>query len=356
MEIIADRLGNAISDAFRQARKGLICSPYYTNDGFTYIGDFLKKGEYIEFWTRLNIIDWASGFADLPELVEILLNFQKRGADASLYIHDNLHAKLYIADERTCLLGSANLTARALNTNVELLLKFDADEVGGFTNIVNDVRSKMVPIGTEEIAAYVNTAAEAVSGLKKTEIDLESDEAKDLNAAIELAEEIIVSAIAKTTGRTGKEVDIDRQLTGLPTLSDFITYCKGIKDKDNDARETVERHNGKHNLQGHVKHSYYGAVLFLANNNDVIEKASLWDDGAPVNLKGEPWLNSFRNLLIENINYYNERLKFHFRTLRTYLPESIGGTTTGGGGGISTFRRVMRLTAKMISERRKTGG
>src|SRR5947199_2775416 len=66
----------------------------------------------------------AAGVSDL-EIFDRLAAYQ----NARLLLHPHLHAKLYRADHR-CLVGSANLTNRALGwsspPNLELLVELDA--------------------------------------------------------------------------------------------------------------------------------------------------------------------------------------------------------------------------------------
>lgn len=76
----------------------------------------------------------AAGVSDL-EIFDRLTNHD----NAELLLHPHLHAKLYRADHR-CLVGSANLTGRALGwsspPNLELLIELDANipELGAFEN------------------------------------------------------------------------------------------------------------------------------------------------------------------------------------------------------------------------------
>jgi hypothetical protein len=76
--------------------------------------------------TRWHVADVAAGVTD-PEII-----FRTRdGGQVAVLLHPRLHAKLYVADQR-CLVGSANLTARALGltevSNIELLIPADVTQ------------------------------------------------------------------------------------------------------------------------------------------------------------------------------------------------------------------------------------
>jgi hypothetical protein len=90
----------------------------------------------------------AAGVSD-PEIAEIA---EADGRPHILLCH-NLHAKLYIADDR-CLIGSANLTGRATgrvpDANIELLLEADTTHP--------EVQRVLDAIGTTSLPASIDLA------------------------------------------------------------------------------------------------------------------------------------------------------------------------------------------------------
>jgi hypothetical protein len=68
-------------------------------------------------------------------------------------------------------------------------------------------------------------------------------------------------------------------------------------------------------------------------------------------------LDAWQQFLDSNARAKDERLGYSFSTLRTILPESLGGYTVGGGGASSTLKRVLPLVARFfVRERGSEGG
>ena len=98
----------------------LLCAPFIKVRVLRTILSAIKDGVSVQVVTRWRAVEVASGVSDL-EVFELV----NERANTKLALLDELHAKLYLADDRG-LAGSANLTATALGwadrRNVELLL------------------------------------------------------------------------------------------------------------------------------------------------------------------------------------------------------------------------------------------
>lgn len=84
---------DVIKKSFAGAAKGTICTPYYTERGLQLLDPFFNAAEEVEFWTRLNPLDWRDGAADMEALkrrVQSLINRQRRFA---LHVSDDLPRK-----------------------------------------------------------------------------------------------------------------------------------------------------------------------------------------------------------------------------------------------------------------------
>ncbi|MFD1661422.1 phospholipase D family protein [Streptomyces caeni] len=107
-----------------------------------------RRVEEIQCVTRWSVAEVAAGVSD-PEIAEIA---EADGRARVLLCH-NLHAKLYVADDR-CLVGSANLTGRATgrvpDANIELLLEVDAAHP--------EVQRVLDAIGNTSVPASVDLA------------------------------------------------------------------------------------------------------------------------------------------------------------------------------------------------------
>lgn len=109
--------------------------------------------------TRWRTREIAAGVSDI-EIIRIL---QKRG-NFELHLVDNLHAKLYIADER-CLVGSSNVTLTGLGetseANIEILVNADATDPNVVLTL-EEIEKKKI-LATEEMAETIAKIANTLN-------------------------------------------------------------------------------------------------------------------------------------------------------------------------------------------------
>ncbi|MCX8052997.1 MAG: phospholipase D family protein [Armatimonadetes bacterium] len=122
MRFIWRDLGLGIRDLVaRAASRVIFVSPYITESALGDLVRSLPGGVRLCVFTRWDPYDIAFGAAD-TRILELVL--QHGGI---LRLHPRLHAKLYVIDDEFALIGSANLTDKALGfsqgPNVELLLE-----------------------------------------------------------------------------------------------------------------------------------------------------------------------------------------------------------------------------------------
>lgn len=107
-------------------KKTLLCAPFIKAEVLRTIFAVIPPRVQIQVYTRWRAKEIAAGVSDL-EVYDIV----KERDGASLYVLDNLHAKLYLTDE-AAYIGSANLTAAALgwkdDSNVEILVPVSIKE------------------------------------------------------------------------------------------------------------------------------------------------------------------------------------------------------------------------------------
>jgi hypothetical protein len=121
-------LGDELINLLKQARdQVLIVAPFIKVDAASKaleaIPDVVRDVRVVTRWKAQDV---AAGVTDLDVLDRVM---ERPGA--SLLLHPCLHAKLYRAD-KLCLVGSANLTSKALGwacpPNLELLLSYDPSD------------------------------------------------------------------------------------------------------------------------------------------------------------------------------------------------------------------------------------
>ena len=167
-----------------------------------------------------------------------------------------------------------------------------------------------------------------------------------MNAAIDLAEETLRKSLISTAPRA----------SAIPPLeiNHFIDYCR--EEKSSITKEILARWEGKHNLQGHVKHCYYGALRFLSEFPELVDEISATPRKSLYDFTNPLVLTNWRDFLRNHSKEIDEKRNFSFRTLRVYTPENLGGICSGGGGGSSTLKRVLPVVARMLQSLRKTNG
>lgn len=121
-EMLGDQLLELVSSAKERV---VLVAPFIKVNALQRVLDAIpiSAGLHIDCVTRWRPEDIVDGVCDL-EIFEVITD----RANAQLWRHPNLHAKFFRADQ-SCLLGSANLTGRALGwrlpTNLELLVELD---------------------------------------------------------------------------------------------------------------------------------------------------------------------------------------------------------------------------------------
>jgi len=119
--------GERLKALLEEAKERVIlCAPFVKERVLRTILAAIPSPLPLTVVTRWRPDEVAAGVSDL-EVFDVISEME----NAELLLLDNLHAKLYVADEN-CLVGSANLTASALgwskSSNVELLMPAKTDD------------------------------------------------------------------------------------------------------------------------------------------------------------------------------------------------------------------------------------
>ena len=148
MNECGDNLLELIKSASKQVR---LIAPFIRSAALTRILESVGRGVQVEIITRWRPAEILAGASDtgIYEIAEEL--------GIPLYLRNNLHAKLYIADNH-CLVGSANLTEAALGwrtpMNLELLLPvsrasqeivdLEDELLTGAVRVTSEIRDQML--------------------------------------------------------------------------------------------------------------------------------------------------------------------------------------------------------------------
>ncbi|MBF0370340.1 MAG: phospholipase D family protein [Magnetococcales bacterium] len=171
MVVDGERLKTLVKGAQQQV---LLCAPFIKVGALRMVLSSVDEGVQVRIVTRWRAAEVASGVSDL-EVFELA----NERMNTELALLDDLHAKLYLADDEG-LAGSANLTAAALGwaekSNVELLLRVvrSDDEVARLLR-----RLKRAEPATYAIRSEIEAAAIALSAAKL-------DEGQDISDDMEI--------------------------------------------------------------------------------------------------------------------------------------------------------------------------
>ena len=145
-------------------RRVILCAPFIKAKVLRTVLSVIDPEVPASIVTRWRSAEVAAGVSDL-EALEIA----KSRSKTELLLLDDLHAKLYVADEH-CLVGSANLTASALGwakrNNVELLVPASIDDPEIAFLLHQLERGELA---TSEIRDKLRTEAESLEALEFAE-------------------------------------------------------------------------------------------------------------------------------------------------------------------------------------------
>ncbi|MGE0108954.1 MAG: phospholipase D family protein [Bdellovibrionales bacterium] len=147
-------------------KKTLLCAPFIKAEVLRTIFAVIPSGVQIQVYTRWRAKEVAAGVSDL-EVYDIV----KERDGASLYVLDNLHAKLYSTDE-AAYVGSANLTAAALgwkeDSNIEILVPVSIKEEN-VLRLINQLQ--YAEAATEELKAKIRDEVVSLGDVMKLDDD-----------------------------------------------------------------------------------------------------------------------------------------------------------------------------------------
>jgi len=314
----------------------IICTPYYSTEGIERIFDYWVSNSNLVFITRLSPSDWLRDISDPESLATFIEIFSEEGIEINLIIHQRLHAKAYIADESSGLIGSANLSAGGFVKNFELMVQLEIIEAKKACELIKDeANTNGRAIEVSSLRNWVNNYSCLIKSLKKID-----DESKDLAEMQRDLDNLL--------GYGSETQKMEQHL--IPEMGKFVEWL--IKNRNLPGAEVlIDRHlniSGQ-NLTGHFKQSYYGVANFLLLHNDYIEKLSLQLDSLDSNRMFQPE-EDLLDAWVKYLDLYatKDGDEYDYAILRGILPPNLGGTLLGGGGGSSTIKRMFPIVARFI--------
>lgn len=308
-----------------------IVTPFYTEDGVNRIFDRLGAATSLQVVTRLSPPDWAAGAADPQALFALLDLVRER---CGLRIVRNLHAKVYVADRHTALLGSSNLTGGGFGGNVEMAVRVQGHEAEEVRAATLAACAAGKPLSVDALKRWIDLAEPKVAAAAKRETPI-AEELADAQAELDR-----VLGFGRATKRLPDPAQDD--------LRDFVDWLRSRRTLPG-ADVVIRRHDNAdgQNLQGHVKQSFFAAVRFCEDYPEVAAEmqgalGSLGPDDIykPSTAVGEAWNRHLDDHALDTGAVWS------YPVLRGELPASLGGSVANGGGGSSTLKRILPLVAE----------
>jgi len=194
----------SLSRLFGSARREiLICSPYITHDGTQFVEQtisekFQKDGRctVITNLTPTNVLQGATDPHALQHLSDAVPNF-------ALWHLPRLHAKIYIADTRSAIVTSANLTYGGVEGNYEYGVHVDDEEV------VGQIRQDIIGYGelgarlsNKELSGYVDVANAVKAAFQRQQRTITKSARVEFERLLHKAENNLISLRLSGASRT----------------------------------------------------------------------------------------------------------------------------------------------------------
>ncbi len=297
----------------------MLATAFYTGGALNALN---IEANRLRLFMRLNtssVADWASGALDPAALSSFIHRSQKTCGEVSLFISATAHAKIY-SGQNGYLVGSANLSTRALSGNATEILWFEND----------DVRRIEMDAAIEEYACKFD---------KFSLCQLDEYVANNAAKAKALAKKIPREAL----------VDEDRLPADImrpSRLGDYDAFLIWLsKQRTAAAREIFERAHGKSNLSGHIRQAFFGVRQFLIGNPEDMQKFSKVDPDK-YSLSGDHLtVSALRNFVTKHARPEGQFLPEKWQT---YLPKGAGGKQTSGGATVGNLNRMFPLLARYL--------
>lgn len=304
--------------------------------------DALPDGTQLTFVSRLSPLDWRNGVVDPEALIDVLEVLREDGRESRFIVHQQLHAKAYLADSVRGLIGSANLSAGGFDRNFEIMLEIDAAEAAAAERLIeHETRANGVSIALDSLRQWVDEHTSRINGLRREEPD-----AADLVDVQRSLDRMLGYGRAQAT------------IEDIPDIDDYAAWLDSnqLLPGSQMILDRLRNRTGQ-NLTGHVRQSYYAVVRFLSAFPQHVEGLARGLDSMQ---RAEDIYQPDSGLTADWIGHLNDHAAdrgagWDYAILRGILPPTVGGTRLGGGGGISTLKRMLTLVARFLLQQRERG-
>jgi hypothetical protein len=297
-----------------------LATAFYTGGALSALNVEAQKLRLLIRLDLRSIREWALGSLDPLALRDFVERHEASCKQVSLFISPAAHAKIYSGDT-SYLIGSANLSTRALSGNAAEILWSENEKVRlGTMGVALDEYAKMFrPCTLRDLQGYIDKNERSVESLKRS-----------------IPEEILID----------DEDRLPSDISRPARLGDYDAFLKWLsKRTDAASRETLARARGKSNLSGHIRQAFYGTRQFLLGRPQVMRQF-IGVDPTSYSFLGDA--NTVLKLGEFVRRHARDEESFSSSKWQTYLPASAGGRQHGGGATSGNLNRMLPLMAKYL--------
>jgi hypothetical protein len=249
---------------------------------------------------------------------------------------------VYAADHVLALIGSANLTAGGFGSNLELAVRFRAEEAAVTIATLESICAPdLRPITLEQLGSWVDSSESTIAEARSVTVQ----EPEILAPVQAHLDEILNFGGAESPNIVEPE---------LSDMSDFAAWLANNTILPG-AEALWRQHTNLdgNNRGGHFKQCFFASIRFFSEHPELLDPTSKVLDelsqGEIYQLDTPPTIgDSWR----EHVNAHatDSSSDYSYSTLRNILPPPLGGTVSGGGGGSGTIKRMLPLVARFVLE------
>lgn len=216
LELILENHENRLVELLKDTKKELIIvSPWIKQSAVNLVIKSINNNHVkLKIYTRFNLNDLAKGISDLKAISSLLNYFQK----SEIRFIPNLHAKIYISDNKKALITSGNLTRGGLNSNVEAGILLNEDKlVSDLTNNISSLMDSALCLEKATFSELITKIEPDI--LSKNKIKHNNKEKSEPQNNLSLGKAIRPSNAPDTLGKINNALNIKIDLVTEPEAS-----------------------------------------------------------------------------------------------------------------------------------------
>lgn len=205
LELILEGHENRLEELLKNTSKELIIvSPWIKQSAANLVIKSVNNDHVkLKIYTRFNLNDLVKGISDLKALSILLNYFQK----SEIRFIPNLHAKIYISDNKKALITSGNLTRGGLSSNVEAGILLNEDKlVFDLTNNISSLMDSALCLEKSTFSELITKIEPDI--LSKSKIKYDNKEKSEPQNNLSLGKAIRPSKTPDTLGKINNALNI----------------------------------------------------------------------------------------------------------------------------------------------------